>query len=102
MSYLPYFVAKYILIISVSVGVLLLSTALDILCAQLKPGLHFLIQIPVLVILVDIFRHWSLDHASDFDITISDMNAAFFFAAPLATFGAKSLFGDIRQLFGLV
>jgi len=93
---IPYFVAKYVLIVGVSATILVLSLTLDLLFSPLLPVVKFLIQIPVLVILVEYFRSSTIQHMSE-----QDVGAAFFFAAPLATFGATRLFADIGDLLGM-
>ena len=95
---LPYLAAHYLFTVAISVGVLLLSLVLYTIFAPLPAALQFVIQIPLLVLIVDAFRHAITTHATAFELTESDINASFFFAAPLAAFGASSLFRDIRRL----
>ncbi len=86
------------LILSVSITVLLLSLILDTLCAPLPPVVQFIVQIPLLVLMVDALRRAALARATTIGLSKDEINASFFFAAPLAAFGAMTLFGDLRRL----
>ncbi len=85
------------LILGVSITVLVLSIILDTLCAPLPPVVQFIVQVPVLVLAVDALRRAALARATDLELSSDEINASFFFAAPLAAFGASSLFRDIRR-----
>jgi hypothetical protein len=86
------------LILGVSITVLLLSLTLDAICAPLPPAFQFIIQVPLLVLMVDALRRATLDHAPKIGLSTDEINASFFFAAPLAAFGATTLFRNLRQL----
>ena len=86
------------LILGVSITVLALSLALDAICSPLPPAAQFLVQIPVLVLAVDVLRRTALAHAPRIGLSADEINASFFFAAPLAAFGAMTLFADMRRL----
>jgi hypothetical protein len=92
------FANRFLFTIGVSIVALLTSLILDRLLAPLSALPQFLIQIPVLVIVMDEFRRIVLDHASAYGLSIDDVNGTFFFAAPLASFGATSLFRDMKSL----
>lgn len=89
--------AHVALILGVSVTVLVLSTILDMVCAPLPAVAQFAVQIPLLVLAVDALRRAALVRATELELSADEINASFFFAAPLAAFGASSLFTDIRQ-----
>ena len=91
------FVARAALAVGISVAALLISLTLDRLFAPLPAALQFVVQIPLLVLIVDEFRRLVLKHATRFGLTEADVNGTFFFAAPLAAFGAQSLFKDLRR-----
>lgn len=91
------FVARAILAIGVSIVALLISLTLDRLFAPLPAALQFVVQIPLLVIIVDEFRRVILKHGARFGLTEADINGTFFFAAPLAALGASSLLRDLRR-----
>jgi hypothetical protein len=85
------------LILGVSITVLLLSLTLDAICAPLPPVLQFLVQVPLLVLTVDALRRTALARATAIGLSADEINASFFFAAPLAAFGATTLFADMRK-----
>lgn len=95
---LPYLALRYAFTLGISVGALLISLVLDAIFAPLSPIAQFFIQVPILVLTIDAFRRWCLARAAEFDLTDADINASFFFAAPLAALGAGSLFADIKGL----
>jgi hypothetical protein len=86
------------LILSVSITVLALSLILDAICSPLPPAFQFVVQIPLLVLMVDAIRRATLAHAPKIGLSTDEINASFFFAAPLAAFGATTLFRDLRRL----
>lgn len=88
---------RFLLTVVVSVVALLTSLVLDRLLAPLSALPQFLIQVPLLVILMDEFRHIVLHHAVAYGLTADDINGTFFFAAPMAAFGAASLFRDLKR-----
>lgn len=90
--------ARIILILSVSIAAFGISLLLDLLLAPLPPILQILIQIPVLVLIIEECRRYTLANADRIGIDNFDINGAFFFTAPLAAFGAMTLFSDIRKL----
>ena len=89
------------LTLGISIVALLISIVLDILLAPLPPLFQFLIQVPALVIILDEFRRHAIGEAPRYGLTTEDVNGAFFLAAPLAAFGATTLFADIRRLMRL-
>ncbi len=91
-------IAHATLILGVSITVLTISVLLDALCAPLPPVAQFIIQIPLLVLAVDALRRAALARASTIGLSVDEINASFFFAAPLAAFGASTLFRDIRRI----
>lgn len=95
---LPTFLLRYLFILGISLGTLLLSLILDRLLAPLSPMAQFFIQVPLLVLTIDAFRRWIIARGAEFALTDTDINASFFFAAPLAALGAGSLFRDIGRL----
>lgn len=90
-------VYRIAMILGISIVTLLISITLDVLLAPLPGHIQFLVQIPALVIAMDELRRWAQGRAADLHVTADDINGAFFFAAPLAAFGATSLFADIRR-----
>jgi hypothetical protein len=90
--------ARIALILAVSIGSFGTSLLLDVLLAPLPPVLQFLIQIPILVILIEEGRRLALQHAPRLGLSEMDINGAFFFTAPLAAFAAVTLFADIRKI----
>lgn len=92
------FANRVVLTIVVSIVALLTSVAIDRLLAPLAAVPQFLIQIPILVLIIDEFRRLVLKEASAYGLTADDVNGTFFFAAPLAGFGAISLFRDLRLI----
>lgn len=91
-------VYRYLLVIVVSITTFLLSLTLDALLRPFSVLLQFFVQVPLLVLIVDEFRRWTLRHAPRFGLEERDVNGAFFFASPLAALGAGDLFRDIRAL----
>lgn len=91
---------RIILILGVSIAAFGISLLLDLLLAPLPPILQILIQIPALVLLIEECRRYALANESRLGLQEHDINGAFFFAAPLAAFGAMTLFADMRKLLG--
>lgn len=91
-------VYQYALALGISIVTLLISIILDTLFAPLPHLIQFIVQVPILVLVVNAFRAAVLERIGDYGLTEFDVNGAFFFAAPLAAFGAKHLFGDLRRL----
>lgn len=87
---------RYALALGISVAALLISIALDRALAPLPTLLQFVIQVPLLVLIVDEGRRYLIQKAG---FPTDDVNGTFFFAAPLAALGATSLFLEIRQKF---
>lgn len=85
---------RYGLALGISMGALLISITLDRLFASMSPVLQFIIQIPLLVLIVDEGRRYLIRSSG---MSEEDINGAFFFAAPMAAIGATSLFSDIRK-----
>ena len=91
-------ISRTLLTLGISIVALLISYVLDRLLAPLTAIPQFLIQIPILVLIIDEFRRLILSHAQAFDLSVDDVNGAFFFAAPMAAFGARSLFRDLQLI----
>lgn len=91
-------VYRIAMILGISIVTLLISMTLDTVLAPLPGHVQFLIQIPALVLAMDELRHWTAARSAEFYVTVDEVNGAFFFAAPLAAFGATNLFADIRRL----
>ena len=85
-------------IIAINGLVMIAAFILDRTLRTLPPAAQFVVQIPLLVIAVDEFRHWCLSNATRLGLTERDINAAFFFAAPLAALASASLLADTRAL----
>ena len=90
---------RVLLVIGISLATLLISITLDFLCASLPSSLQFMIQIPILVLVLEEARRWLLVHVRNLDrtLTIDDINSSFFFAAPIAAFGSMRLFHSIER-----
>lgn len=91
-------VARIALILGISIASLLISIILDVILAPLPHIAQFLVQIPLLVLAVDELRILALQHATTYGLTESQVNGAFFFAAPIAAFGATNLFADMARI----
>ena len=93
-------VYRFLLAIVISVVTLLISTVLDAIFAPLPFAVQFLLQIPVLVILIDEGRRWLISNIAFLDKTLTkeDIDGCFFFAAPIAAVGSFSLFKSLGQL----
>jgi len=87
---------RYTLALGISVAALLISIAIDRLLAPLPTLLQFIVQVPLLVLIVDEGRRYLIQTAG---FPTDDVNGAFFFAAPLAALGATSLFLELQQKF---
>ena len=92
------FANRFLFTIGVSIVALLTSLTIDRLLAPLSPIPQFLVQVPVLVLIMDEFRRLTLHHAHAYGLSADDINGTFFFAAPMAAFGATSLFRDLKSL----
>lgn len=90
--------ARIALILGISIVALLISLTLDALFAPLPGPLQFVVQIPLLVLAMDFIREWISPYAIRQGILNEQVDSAFFFAAPLAALGARSLFADIRRM----
>lgn len=86
------------LILGISIVALLISLTLDALFAPLPGPLQFIVQIPLLVLAMDSLRAWIAPYVIRQGILNEQVDSAFFFAAPLAAVGARSLFADIRRM----
>jgi hypothetical protein len=85
-------------IIMINVVVMIAAIVLDRILNFLPPLWQFLVQVPALVLIVDAFRHWCLASAARLSLTERDINAAFFFASPLAALSSATLMSDVRSL----
>jgi hypothetical protein len=90
--------AHIVLILGISIVALLISLTLDAIFAPLPGPLQFVVQIPLLVLAMDSLRSWITPYAIRQGILNEQVDSAFFFAAPLAALGSRSLFADIRRL----
>ena len=90
-------IARITLILAVSISAFAISLILDLLLAPLSPILQFIIQVPILVLLIEEGRNYVLANSATIDISHQDINGAFFFAAPLTALAATSLFADLRR-----
>jgi hypothetical protein len=88
------------LILGVSIATLLTSVILDAIMSPLPAPAQVLIQLPALVLTIEVIRDWTLRHAADFSLTRDNIDAAFFFAAPLAAFASTSMFDELRTIIG--
>lgn len=86
------------LAIGISIAALLISIVLDSLLAPLPLALQFLIQIPVLVLIMDELRRALIRHLPALEE--SAINGTFFLAAPIAAFAARDLFRDLQRAIG--
>jgi hypothetical protein len=90
--------AQAILAIGVSIAALLISLVLDRLLAPLSAIPQFLIQIPALVLAMEYLRALTLRYYAT-DLSPDDINATFFFTAPLAAAASSDLMREIRSFF---
>jgi hypothetical protein len=81
-------------VIAINLVVMIAAFGLDRAMAPLSLAWQFTVQVPVLVLLVDEFRRWCL---RTLGLTESEVNGAFFFAAPLAALASDSLMTAIRE-----
>jgi hypothetical protein len=92
------FITRAILAVGVSIVALLISLTLDRILAPLTIFPQFIIQIPLLVLLMETVRQTALIYLPrTHGMTIDEINGAFFFAAPLAAAAATDLMGEIRR-----
>jgi hypothetical protein len=88
-------IARVVLALTISIAALLVSLLLDTLLAPLPPIAQFLVQVPALVLLMDEFRQYLLRNLPA-GVTAESVDAAFFFAPPLAAITATNLLSDMR------
>jgi len=86
------------LILVVSISAFVISLLLDLLLAPLPAVIQFLIQVPILVLLIEEGRRYALANEKRLGLGELEINGAFFFAAPLSAFAAFTLFKDINSL----
>ena len=92
-------VVRIILAIVISIASLLIALTIDRVLAPLPVIPQFLIQIPLLVLIMDTIRRLAIQHVTQaHGLTEDDVNGVFFFAAPLAALASAHLMGDIRGL----
>ena len=89
---------RYVSILAINIIVLGFAFVLDTLLEPLSPTLQFFLQVPTLVLAIDEFRRWVLARADRFGLSELEINAAFFFSAPLAAVGSDTLLTDLRKL----
>lgn len=90
-------VYRFLLAIGISIGTLLISIILDALFAPFPIAIQFILQIPLLVILIDEWRRWLLAKKEQY-LSKEDIDGCFFFAAPMAAFGSFTLFKSLERL----
>jgi len=88
---------RFLLAIVISIGSLLIAVIVDMLFSPFPTVLQFILQIPVLVIVIDESRRLLLSNMGD-SLTEGEINSCFFFAAPMAAFGSLSLFRELEKL----
>ena len=86
------------LILVVSISAFIISFLLDLVLSPLPVILQFMIQIPILVILIEEGRRYALANEKRLGLGEIEINGAFFFTAPLAAFAAITLFKDITRI----
>ncbi len=91
-------VARIALILGISIAALLISVILDIVFAPLPHIAQFMIQVPLLVLAMDELRTAIGSVAPAYGLSPSHVDSAFFFAAPIAAFGATNLFTDMARI----
>jgi hypothetical protein len=95
-------VAKFSLIIGISIITLLIAIVLDTILASLPLLAQFLIQIPVLVLSIEAVQQFTetyiLPHTG---LQKQEVDSLFLFVAPLAALGSVSLFAELRRTFHL-
>jgi hypothetical protein len=84
------------LILVVSISAFIISFLLDLVLSPLPVILQFMIQIPILVILIEEGRRYALTNKKRLGLDEMEINGAFFLTAPLAAFAAVTLFKDIE------
>ena len=88
---------RFLLVVGISLVTLLISITLDFALASLPVTLQFLIQIPILVLILEEGRRWMV-RTLDTTLTVDEINSCFFFAAPLAAFGSMRLFQGLERI----
>jgi hypothetical protein len=88
--------AKVLLSIVVSVIVLVIAVVVDKLCKDLPIHLQFLVQVPIIILVVDALRNYVLD--SSLELSDAEINACFFMASPMVSIGSVSLYSGIKAL----
>jgi len=90
-------VYRFLLVIGISLATLLISITLDVAFASLPIAMQFLLQIPILVLILEEGRRWMV-RTLDTTLTIDDINGCFFCAAPIAAFGSMRLFQGLERI----
>jgi hypothetical protein len=86
-------------ILGISLVALLIALILDRLFVGLpSTAARILIQIPLLVLTIDLFRRWALETGPTIGLTDTDVNASFFLTPPLVALGSANLFAAIRRI----
>jgi hypothetical protein len=91
-------IKRITLILVVSISAFIISFLLDLLLSPLPSILQFIIQVPILVILIEEGRRYALANEKRLGISELEINGAFFLTAPLAAFAAITLFKDIDSI----
>ena len=88
---------KAILAVIVAATVLVIAVAADKLCRFLPLHLQFVVQVPIIILMVDALRNYVLA-TSTFGLSDSEINACFFMASPMVSIGSVSLYTGIKAL----
>jgi hypothetical protein len=88
---------KAILAIIVAATVLVIAVAADKLCRFLPLHLQFVVQVPIIILMIDALRNYVLA-ISTLGLTDSEINACFFMASPMVSIGSVSLGLGIKAL----
>lgn len=88
---------KAILAIIVAATVLVIAVVVDKLCRFLPFHLQFVVQVPIIILMIDWLRN-SVLSTSAFGLSDSEVNACFFMASPMVSIGSESLYDGIRAL----
>lgn len=88
--------AKVLLSVVVSAVVLVIAVVVDKLCKGLPIHLQFVVQVPIIILVVDALRNYVLD--SPIELSDSEINACFFMASPMVSIGSISLYSGIKSL----
>jgi len=88
---------KAILAVIVAATVLVVAIAADKLCRFLPLHLQFVVQVPIIILVVDWLRNY-VQSTSIFGLSDSEISACFFIASPMVSIGSVSLYNGIKVL----